>query len=192
MPVHGARAFVVAGGRAGREKWKKRLSIWSVVWHFQCNRRSHSMENPYQAPKAEITVPSQGSLPLTWKQILFSFTGRIPRRQFWAGLGIAFLVIFGLGGVLFFAVYSSPSAAPGGGGGGSSAITVFGVIPVLGVEIVLMWMLLAIQAKRWHDMNYSAWMILLNFIPFVSLVTLFVCGCVRGTTGANRFGEDPT
>jgi|GEM_PF-3500345 len=46
------------------------------------NPRPHLiMENPYLAPQAEIINPSGTHTPLTWKQILFSFQGRIPRRQ---------------------------------------------------------------------------------------------------------------
>src|SRR5688572_16415221 len=50
------------------------------------------MENPYSAPRGEILAPTGTQAPLTWKQILFSFEGRIPRRTWW-GFSILLNVI---------------------------------------------------------------------------------------------------
>ena len=60
------------------------------------------------------------------------------------------------------------------------------------VFIPLIWMSLAVQAKRWHDQDKSAWWILIGFIPFVGgLITLIMCGFIAGTPGPNRFGDVP-
>jgi len=44
--------------------------------------------------------------------------------------------------------------------------------------------------KRWHDLDHSGWMTLLNFavipIPFTFIYTYFF----KGTKGPNRFGAD--
>ena len=60
------------------------------------------------------------------------------------------------------------------------------------LAIVLIWATLALQAKRWHDLDKSAWWILANLVPiigtlFVLIMTLFI----KGTKGDNRFGADP-
>jgi len=58
--------------------------------------------------------------------------------------------------------------------------------------IALFWPSLAVQAKRWHDQDRSAWWILIGFIPFVgAIVALVMCGFIAGTPGPNRFGEGP-
>ena len=60
------------------------------------------------------------------------------------------------------------------------------------VNLVLIWPLLAISAKRIHDFDHSGWWVLLHFVPVVgSLAVIAVLGCVPGTHGANRFGPDP-
>jgi uncharacterized membrane protein YhaH (DUF805 family) len=57
--------------------------------------------------------------------------------------------------------------------------------------IVATWISLASQVKRWHDLNKSGWMGLLNFTLVALPVVIIFLGCVRGTTGLNRFGADP-
>jgi len=53
------------------------------------------------------------------------------------------------------------------------------------------WFTLAISIKRWHDHDKSAWFVLISFIPVVgNLITFVVLGFLRGTNGANRFGDD--
>lgn len=52
---------------------------------------------------------------------------------------------------------------------------------------------LAVSAKRWHDRNKSAFWILFSFIPIIGQIWTFIeLGFLAGTTGHNRFGNDPT
>lgn len=47
------------------------------------------------------------------------------------------------------------------------------------------------QIKRFHDMNLSAWMCVLNAVPFAPVfITLALC-VLPGTKGPNRFGDPP-
>ena len=60
------------------------------------------------------------------------------------------------------------------------------------VMLPMIWIGLAVQAKRWHDQDKSAWWILINFVPFVGgLIVLIMCGFIAGTPGPNRFGDVP-
>jgi uncharacterized membrane protein YhaH (DUF805 family) len=64
------------------------------------------------------------------------------------------------------------------------------IYPIL--MLVIGWPVLAIQTKRWHDVNKSAWWILVNAAPVLGpLVTLVYCGFLPGTLGSNRFGAQP-
>jgi len=119
---------------------------------------------------------------LTPLQILFSFEGRIGRLDFWLyslipigimTLGILILIpIYGIN-----RYYTPPSF-----------LTLLVFFVIWGVAI---WISLAVQAKRWHDIDRSAWWILLNFIPYAYLVLFVILGFLRGTVGPNRFGLDP-
>jgi uncharacterized membrane protein YhaH (DUF805 family) len=58
--------------------------------------------------------------------------------------------------------------------------------------ILLIWVNLAIQIKRWHDLGKTGWWALVNLIPVIGwLIALIELGFVKGTAGPNRFGEDP-
>ena len=60
------------------------------------------------------------------------------------------------------------------------------------IFIPMIWMSLAVQAKRWHDVDKSAWWILIGLVPFVGgLIALVFNGFIAGTPGPNRFGEGP-
>ena len=115
------------------------------------------------------------SAPMTPAQILFSFTGRVPRRTFWLWGVLAPLL-----GALFLGL----------------VLGIVGVkdkqIEVL-VNVVLIWPALAVSVKRWHDRDKSGWWVLINFIPLIGAIWALVeNGFLRGTVGPNRFGDDLT
>ncbi len=49
---------------------------------------------------------------------------------------------------------------------------------------------LAVAFRRFHDLDRSAWWLLLTFTGIGALIIL-VWFCFRGTIGPNRFGPDP-
>ena len=60
------------------------------------------------------------------------------------------------------------------------------------IDLILLWPVLAVSAKRWHDRDRSAWWVLIVLVPVVGLIwTLVVNGFLRGTKGPNRHGADP-
>jgi uncharacterized membrane protein YhaH (DUF805 family) len=69
--------------------------------------------------------------------------------------------------------------------------TVGGIL-MLVFGLVMLWSSLAIQVKRWHDRDKSAWWLLMNFVPFIGAIWVLVeCGFLRGTEGQNNYGPDP-
>jgi uncharacterized membrane protein YhaH (DUF805 family) len=50
---------------------------------------------------------------------------------------------------------------------------------------------LAVSVRRLHDIERSGWYVLLCLIPIVGLIILIYWMCQPGTSGQNRFGEDP-
>jgi uncharacterized membrane protein YhaH (DUF805 family) len=60
------------------------------------------------------------------------------------------------------------------------------------INVLLLWPVLAVSAKRWHDRDKSGWWVLIVLIPVVGwLWALVANGFLRGTPGPNRFGDDP-
>jgi uncharacterized membrane protein YhaH (DUF805 family) len=117
-----------------------------------------------------------------WKTLLFSFEGRVGRGAYW-GLFIASVLLFGgLGALSVMSALNSQDPAAGGG---------FSIVTMI-ASLLFLWPALAIQAKRWHDVDKSAWWILINLVPAVGgLIALVFNGFIAGTPATNRFGPAP-
>ena len=50
---------------------------------------------------------------------------------------------------------------------------------------------LAVGARRLHDINKSAWLMLLWLIPVLGWIVLLYWAAQPGDSGANRYGEPP-
>lgn len=111
------------------------------------------------------------------RQLLFSFSGRIPRSTWWA-VSLINLIIFGL---VFFMLGNAAEA---------SRSSFVGVLVILYFGWVI-WSSLALGAKRWHDMDRPAWLAILPAIPLIGWLAIIFYGFVRGTVGPNRYGDDP-
>lgn len=116
------------------------------------------------------------------------FTGRSQRMEYWL-FWLFFYVVFVLLFVLMFAGMpfgerANPNAAPG---------------PIFWLAVVLLVLFflgsavpgIAVTVRRFHDQNLSGWLYLLNFIPYIGALIVFVFMCIDGTTGPNSYGDDP-
>lgn len=118
---------------------------------------------------------------LSTSQVLFSFKGRIGRGTLWAVWGCMFVAS------LLVALINQALATS--------------VSPEAPLLLVVPYVLfaccvgLALQVKRWHDLEYTGWITAFAFVPFVNLVYLLVAfvylGCIEGTRGPNKYGPDP-
>ena len=113
--------------------------------------------------------------PMSTVQILFAFRGRVPRKVFW---------LYGVLGPLLVSVMLE---------------MLLGIVGVTErraealTSLLLVWPCTAVSVKRWHDRDKSGWWVLVYLIPAIGLLwTLIANGLLRGTPGANRFGEDLT
>ena len=118
---------------------------------------------------------------------LFSFQGRISRAPFWIFNIVLFLL---LGAIHLWVLSTVPVATTGdlatGEGPGNVGT------PYMVFLLLTIWPSLAVQAKRWHDTDRSAWWILINFVPLIGGIwTLVVTGFFPGTAGDNKFGPNP-
>jgi uncharacterized membrane protein YhaH (DUF805 family) len=125
--------------------------------------------NPRVPPAIDLAEPMS---PL---HILFGLRGRIPRKIFWlygvgmqVGLYLYLHAVLGIAGLRYEAIE--------------------GVL-----SLALLWSMIAVSAKRWHDQDKSGWWALVYLIPGIGLIwTLLANGFMRGTVGRNRFGDDLT
>jgi len=129
---------------------------------------------------AFVTLAPNGLIGLRRQNpFLFSFQGRVSRRQIWLqfllpliGIVIAVNIAGALVQVFFPAIP--------------------GLVLAQLFAIATIWPQLAVCAKRLHDRGRSAWFLLVGLIPAVGGVWLFVeCYCLSGNSGANAYGPAP-
>ena len=120
--------------------------------------------------------------PENWKQIYFSFNGRIGRQTWWLSHLALLIPLCGIG--IFAAVVAPKDAAPSG------AIAFLGLATLVWFATYL-WAGFCLNAKRWHDTDKSGWWQLIGAIPLIGIWALIENGFLRGTEGPNRFGPDP-
>ena len=141
---------------------------------------------------------------MSMTQLLFSFHGRLNRKPYWT-IVIATAVVFILLLLLALAMIREY--------GLEFLLVSIAILVILYVPLI--WIGLALGAKRLHDRDKSAWwllvfyaapgilstagnrmeevgFIILHIISFGISVWAFVeLGCLRGTPGPNRYGPDP-
>ena len=120
---------------------------------------------------------------MNWKNLEFSFEGRVGRGPYWMFF-VVMLVVFGaLTALSMMAMMSAEDPSSAGA---------MASVPMMIAMLLFIWPSLAIQAKRWHDVDKSAWWILIALVPAVGgLIALVFNGFIAGTPGANRFGPAP-
>lgn len=109
---------------------------------------------------------------MDYKDVWLTFDGRIPRSEFW------------LKGVLpIFVINLLLSAI--------DSIITGGLIATL-ASIVLIYPMVAIAIKRFHDRNKSGWWALILIIPIIGILWVLIEGGIfKGTEGPNNYGPDP-
>ena len=117
---------------------------------------------------------------MAFKNLLFSFKGRITCQEYWAATAKQAL--------LFVAVSFITSWI--------SFLSIHNVVlPLLVCGLVLgtwTWTSLAIQVKRWHDRGKTGWMCLINLVPVIGGIWIFIeLGVLKGVEGDTSYGASP-
>ena len=150
----------------------------------------HFAEEREQEPKYPKLGSETRTVASKVTQALFSFQGRMRRRDFWlASLGVTVAAVaISMIARLFphddVAVVSfSPDVL---------LQVVLGSGTLLAMIVLLAWPSVAVMIKRAHDRNHSGWWLLFLLVPFVGLLYWLIdLGLLDGTKVANRYGLPP-
>jgi uncharacterized membrane protein YhaH (DUF805 family) len=116
---------------------------------------------------------------LTPLQKYASFSGRARRAEYWW---------FGLFVLLATIVLTSVDYMLLG----ADTMDQYGFGPMAGIfSLGILVPSIAVSFRRLHDLDRSAWWVLIGLIPFIGSLILLFWYVQRGTVGDNRFGPDP-
>jgi len=132
--------------------------------------------NPYKAPTSTVTHQAEVGLQWSGTSPIYSARGRIGRLWYF----LTHTVTWAVGFALFYAAIVIDRGEFG-------AITIFGIL-ILFVAVFFTSFLII---KRLHDLGYSGWLLLLNFLPFVSWVMGLFLLFAPGQPGPNKYGDPP-
>jgi uncharacterized membrane protein YhaH (DUF805 family) len=107
---------------------------------------------------------------------LFSFKGRVKRKEFWIFEAVWIVLFVGLN------VLTDPPRDENGNTTPSIIALVF--------ALLTFWPLLAVQVKRWHDRNKSGWWIFIGLVPCIGGIWALVeCGFLPSVDENNQFNS---
>ncbi|MBJ3815343.1 DUF805 domain-containing protein [Shimwellia pseudoproteus] len=104
------------------------------------------------------------------------FSGRARRKEYWMFILVNFILSAVLGildNMLGLKIF------------GDKAL----LTTLYGIAIFLPWW--AVQFRRLHDTDRSAWWLLLLVIPVLGWLVILAFSCQAGTSSANRYGPSP-
>ncbi len=124
---------------------------------------------------------------------LFSFEGRMRRRDFWISMLIILVASWILRAIIGLAFGPMYYAGAAGGVPMMQMAAMSGMWTGLGIVwLILLWPWLAVAVKRAHDRGKSGIWVLLAFIPILGwLWCLIDLGILEGTPGPNEYGPSP-
>ena len=109
-----------------------------------------------------------------WKYLFTSFNGRITRETFWVGLAVLITVNIGISLI------------------GAFLGMIFGPLSYLAMlaSLAMIYPAVALNAKRWHDLDKSGWWSLVGLIPLLGAIyMLYMLAVKEGEPADNAYGS---
>ena len=133
---------------------------------------------------------------------LFSFQGRLRRKDYWISSIILWIAIAAFSVFVISVLTRSVGNSPAGAQTSATeflAANATLLLIFLGVMLIALWPSMAIGVKRCHDRDKSGWWMLLWFVlslvPYIGILAwawqFIELGFLDGTQGSNRFGLSP-
>jgi uncharacterized membrane protein YhaH (DUF805 family) len=142
---------------------------------------------PTAYPQYSADYFDANALGIGWTDIMtkkFSLIrGRARRKEYWMFQAVNFLIMI----VICFTV---------GVIGGAAEVDEEAITGMVSVSVLLFWLVILcpsinLLGRRLHDIGWSAWPILLIFVPYIGGFILFIVCCIDSERGNNKYGPNP-
>jgi len=108
------------------------------------------------------------------------FKGRSTRKEYWMFVLMYVVLVLGVTVLMTISTFSDSLEVIG------TIVSLLFAILLLGTFIPA----LAILVRRLHDIGWSGWWCLLNFIPYIGGLILIILCCIPSQKGTNKYGEN--
>ncbi len=158
---------------------------------------------PYNGP-IEPDLGLWGYFVQAFTRKYANFSGRARRKEYW-GFYLFTVILFFVLALIVFAI--AAAVGNGGSAGASSSNAVSNMVAGVGVIgiilfgifiLVLILPALAVTTRRFHDIGWSGWIVLLlyvlSIIPYVGFIisiVFLVVACIDSQPGTNKYGPPP-
>ena len=116
---------------------------------------------------------NQNGQSTSLQKLLFSSQGRMCRAKYW----IINLCV----GLLVLPIYLIKE----------NDVSIGVLIGMFLLAILLLWINIATNIKRYHDLGKSGWFVLLQLIPIVGYVFIIYAAFFKGQEHDNKYGPNP-
>lgn len=118
------------------------------------------------------------------------FNGRSRRSEYWLASVMNFIIV-----MAFYLIMFIPMMIDITSNGEPSSLTagimgIFGLL-IFAYAIAILVPSLAMSVRRLHDTGRSGWFLLLNLIPYIGGIIIFVFSVLDSQPGANQYGPNP-
>jgi len=105
-----------------------------------------------------------------------NFTERARRKEYWL-FTLFYAILYSI--IMYIDSFLRTGTAFG-----------MGTISII-LSLAMLLPSLGVAVRRLHDTNRSGWWILISLVPLIGMIWIIVLFCLKGTSGQNRFGNDP-
>ena len=124
---------------------------------------------------------------MSLSKLYFSLEGRISRSTYWLKFMLPYIVLYIIAVFLDMQDIQAQMQANPEAFNPAMVVMKYSLI----FSLVMLYPSIAVGVKRCHDRNRTGWFLLISLIPLVNLWVLVELWFLKGTTGANNYGEDP-
>ena len=179
--------------------------VWLIFWFWlydtpgKSKRLSKAEYDYIHSDKDEVQSAQTGEKSKASFGKLFSAAGRAPRASFWGTMLLIVILTSFIFLMTTLIVVPNGRIYVSGESAGQVAKKVFvdpnSVFSIKAFRIAWLllmgWVCVALQIKRWHDLGKTGWLVLINLLPGLgSLISLVVLGFFKATPGATKFGTE--
>lgn len=136
---------------------------------------------------SDVMIPLVVSRPIepqmNWKRVMFSFRGRINRSTFWSYIGLSSLLYLVLALILMLPDLITEASEP-------NSMYLIVMCPITAIKFF--YIDHAVLVKRLHDIDMSAWNLIILYIPIMGIFFGIVVVSRKGNLEPNKYGEPTT